>query len=269
MSQIKVAFIMGDGYSGSTLLDLILGTHRRMLGLGEVNAESFDAFLDENQICTCLFQAWDCFFWRKVLHRLRELTGQELFRLGPASEDLDQLTHRTIALFRAVKDSSSAEVLIDSSKRFERVRWLNASGRICSKVIHLMRDGRGVAYSHLKRSESFRQAILQWKSSNAQIKSWLEEEQAPESLRVKYEELCARPDEVTRHICEFLGVEWEPQMLRFGQNVHHNVRGNTMRFTIRNSLIKLDETWKNELGEAELTLFEELAGDFSRQLGYS
>ena len=56
--------------------------------------------------------------------------------------------------------------------------------------------------------------------------------------------------------------------MSFGQKTHHNVRGNPMRFSISDSAIKLDETWKNHLEDDDLNLFEELAGPLSLQLGY-
>lgn len=258
MSQITAAFILGDGYSGSTLLDLILGSHSRMVGLGEVNAESFDAFLDENQICTCLMGARECHFWNRVLGRLRELRGVESFRLRAADGNPETVTRNTIDLFGAVKDVSAAEVLVDSSKRLRRTQLLAASGSIRPKVIHLIRDGRGVAYSYTKRGKSFREAVLQWRTVNAGIKNWLDSSDAPDNIEIRYEHLCERPVEVVRDVCEFLEADWEPRMMLFGNQSHHNVRGNTMRFRSRRSTIKLDETWKEELGGEDLRLFDEL-----------
>jgi hypothetical protein len=264
---IKVAFILGEGYSGSTLLDLILGSHSRACGLGEVDAESFNDFLDQDQLCTCLLKASECHFWRKVLGHLRELTGREEFRLGRPGGDAS-LTADTIDLFRAVREVSSAEILVDSSKRFERTCLLVESGSLRPKVIHLTRDGRGVAYSSLKRGKTFRHSFLQWMEKNAAIQSWTGNGASSYSLRLKYEELCARPEEVIRRVCDFLELPWEPRMMFYGQRQHHNVRGNTMRFLIRGSKIRLDETWRQELTREDLRLFEELAGDFSRRLGY-
>ncbi len=267
-SPIKVAFILGEGYSGSTLLDLILGSHSRAFGLGEVDAESFNAFLDEDQLCTCLFRASECHFWRAVLRRLRERSGEETFRIGRPCGGMHRITQDTISLLQAVKEVTSAETLIDSSKRLERTCLIARSGLVVPKVIHLTRDGRGVAYSRLKRGNAFRKSVIQWKERNEAIQSWTGNGAAPYSLMVRYEDLCARPAEVVRRVCDFLEVEWEPRMMHFGQRVHHNVRGNTMRFLIRGSKIKVDEAWRNELSADDLSLFEELAGDFSRRLGY-
>lgn len=267
MTPIKVAFILGDGYSGSTLLDLLLGSHSRMVGLGEIDAESFDAFVGQNQLCTCLFRARECHFWAKVLQRLRGAGGEE-FKLGGTNGDGGGATRRTVELFRAVQEVSGAEILVDSSKLFERAHALAESGLVEARVIHLVRDGRGVAYSHLKRGQSFEQAVYHWLKKNAEVTDWLRAGEAPAHILVKYEDLCARPEETARRVCEFLGAEWEPQMMRFGQRVHHNVRGNTMRFLIKDSAVRLDEVWKEKLRAEDFHLFEELAGPAARQLGY-
>jgi hypothetical protein len=39
-------------------------------------------------------------------------------------------------------------------------------------------------------------------------------------ITVRYEDLTAEPERVTRELCEFLGVEWEPGMLEYGQVNH-------------------------------------------------
>lgn len=45
-------------------------------------------------------------------------------------------------------------------------------------------------------------------------------------LVVRYEELTREPEKVTREICEFLGVPWEPQMIEYGSQNHGKfVRG--------------------------------------------
>jgi hypothetical protein len=44
-------------------------------------------------------------------------------------------------------------------------------------------------------------------------------------LTVRYEELTANPAEVSRRICEFLGVPFEPRMLEYGKFDNHFARG--------------------------------------------
>ena len=44
--------------------------------------------------------------------------------------------------------------------------------------------------------------------------------QAYDGITVRYEDLTEDPATVTRQICEFLGIEWEPAMLEYGQHDH-------------------------------------------------
>jgi hypothetical protein len=45
-------------------------------------------------------------------------------------------------------------------------------------------------------------------------------------LTVKYEDVTTDPEGETRRICEFLGLDWEPAMLRYGNAEHGGmVRG--------------------------------------------
>src|SRR4051812_18428484 len=43
---------------------------------------------------------------------------------------------------------------------------------------------------------------------------------AHDGLTVRYEELAAQPEAVTRRLCAFLGVPWEPRMLDYGAFTH-------------------------------------------------
>ena len=41
-----------------------------------------------------------------------------------------------------------------------------------------------------------------------------------DGITVRYEDLTEDPAAVTREICEFLGVDWEPSMLEYGEYDH-------------------------------------------------
>ena len=49
--KIQLLYILGKGHSGSTLLDLLMGTHPQIWTLGE--AQKFPIDLKKNNLCGC------------------------------------------------------------------------------------------------------------------------------------------------------------------------------------------------------------------------
>ncbi len=66
----KYVFICSLGHSGSTLLDLLLGSHSKIFSLGEI------CFLPKNialrEKCTCGEVVTTCAFWQNVFRRINE-----------------------------------------------------------------------------------------------------------------------------------------------------------------------------------------------------
>lgn len=63
-------FICAAGHSGSTLLDLLLGSHSNVVSLGEVTQLPKNLAL--NTTCTCGLPVQDCDFWARVLRLLSQ-----------------------------------------------------------------------------------------------------------------------------------------------------------------------------------------------------
>ena len=65
----KIIYIASLGHSGSTILDMSLGCHPLIVGLGEVapllKARRDDFFNDEfnSYKCSCGEDMWTCSFW--------------------------------------------------------------------------------------------------------------------------------------------------------------------------------------------------------------
>lgn len=56
-------YILGRGHNGSTILDLILGSSKKIFGVGEFISlnNQFDAR------CSCGENTYDCEYWSKIL----------------------------------------------------------------------------------------------------------------------------------------------------------------------------------------------------------
>jgi hypothetical protein len=251
--------IVGDGYSGSTLLDLLLGSHSAMAGLGEV--DDFDAFVEHDAFCTCRRPQRDCPFWSTTLARL----GGPAFRLRLPGSTVHDVVDRTARLLRAAQDAAGVERVVDSSKRPRRARLLWESAKVDAWAVHLVRDGRAVGWAHVKRGEPFRPAVEHWARRNAEVDAWLQAGGSPPSVRVRYERLATQPETVLDELCRFLGLPFEPAMLRFCDGDHHQVGGNLMRFGTDDA-IRLDEEWRDRLTADDFAVFDDVvaAADVGR-----
>jgi len=76
---VSGVFIASLGHSGSTLLDLMLGSHPRLVSLGEVHATIARAAEKQN-VCTCGKAADDCPVWGPVLAAVRKRLAADVAR---------------------------------------------------------------------------------------------------------------------------------------------------------------------------------------------
>jgi len=73
------------------------------------------------------------------------------------------------------------------------------------RIIHLVRDGRDVAVSLLKRNRSIRLAAESWLNANSRALEWKNDSRV---LLVKYEDLVSTPGEVLSSVQKHLGVDF-------------------------------------------------------------
>jgi hypothetical protein len=76
--MVKYIYICSADHSGSTLLDLLLGSHPRAAPLGEISQLPKNIAL--NTPCTCGTAVRLCLVWRDVLCLMGEHLGTDLMR---------------------------------------------------------------------------------------------------------------------------------------------------------------------------------------------
>jgi hypothetical protein len=313
VSTAKAVFICSAGHSGSTLLDLLLGSHSVAASLGEITQLPKNLAL--NSGCSCGQRVRKCEAWRPILVAL---AADSRFRgihenpyvlylgLFEASTVVDA-NHQTLLrrcyrkvvysaaflhwawnlrmlrcgtapllrgarnkwrLFQEVCQTWSRDLVIDSSKHYLEAVALYRAEPKRTKVLLLVRDGRAVFYSALKRGNSRRRALNTWRRTYLRALPVLSRQVPPaDLLRVRYEDLATNPARELHRICSFIGMEYDSEMLNFRSQIHHIVNGNDMRFA-KAGAITLDEAWKTKLSAADLEYFEIHAGGLNRQLGY-
>jgi len=184
-------YIASSGFTGSTLLSLVLGAHHSILNLGEFFVLPFD-LKDPEALCGCGKKMTTCDFWRDVskaieqrqldlpgLARFRKRhTGDQLLRWPELAQlyNLKRFDQQDIATYaklnadvfavmtRAARSSSeispqpshdhhprSPLLFLDSSKSVYRALWLQRCDTLDVNTLHLVKDPRAFVYSTIKR----------------------------------------------------------------------------------------------------------------------
>ena len=94
--EAQLVYICGSGHSGSTLLDMLLGGHSEIAGLGEAHRLHYhwrDA--READVCTCGCNVRKCPFWLAVENELRKIPEYAACGLSGLT-----LAHKRIAHLR-------------------------------------------------------------------------------------------------------------------------------------------------------------------------
>ena len=274
-----VLYIGGYGRSGSTLLERLLAAHPDVVGVGELrNLPS----AEPGHRCSCGEPLDDCPVWHNVPRGGDRVTSDRLEGLSPLPVRTGARRQHA-AWTRAVLDglSASASVVVDSSKTdrrsARRVPWLRSLGYDV-RVIHLVRDPRGCAWSNHKgcnqRLEAGLPAGLRWPTLRTAV-SWTLANRAAESvggayLRVRYEDLVTRPSTTLRRVATFGGFDAEPccEAIEAGEvALTHQLMGNRMR-TQTTLRLHLDLAWREQLGAAARRFLETMTRRRAQRYGY-
>jgi len=170
MARVKILYVMGTGHSGSTVLDIVLGSHPRLFGCGELVHFSSPRTL-QGDSCSCGAKISECEFWTQVYGQwsgkvgaaeLKDLDGSRraferlrslprLLFFPPRGRGIESYSKLTRAVYESILETSGKEVVVDSSKGPVRALMLSSLPWADVHILHLVRDGRAVAWSYYKK----------------------------------------------------------------------------------------------------------------------
>ncbi len=227
-----VLYIAGSGRSGSTLVERILGACPGFVNVGEL-LNLFRWVAPNNERCGCGEPFSSCAFWQGVGERafggwspqiIEQVTALQarvarqrwLPRLlahphggRRFGRDLGAYHELYQRLYRAIGDQAGAGVVVDASKWSAQGLALAKAAELDVRVLHLVRDVRGVAYSwarsgvarpHAAGVGSARASMdthpvarsaLSWSACQAQAEAV--GHVVPHYSRVRYEDFVAEP----------------------------------------------------------------------------
>lgn len=144
-----------------------------------------------------------------------------------------------------------------------------------ARFVHIIRDGRAVALSYLERPEwgpkTMAEAAQHWKSRVTRGRRGGEALGRSRYREVKYEDMVADPERVTRELCEFLGLGYAPDMLdyhRRGAEFIAETKDPEAFKNLAKPVTKDLRDWRDQMSAADAALFEAIAGDLLVDLGY-
>ena len=167
--SIRVLYIAGNGHSGSTLLDIIIGSSPEIFSAGELGYITRDTIFDEK--CSCGEKIAQCDLWVPVIKKWQTKTSISLsdykklrwkFERNMASfrvlknsflpsKSFIQYCEATLALFEAIQEETGKDIIVDSTKLPQRIPVLKKI--VDLKVVHICRDAKGVLNSAKKSAK--------------------------------------------------------------------------------------------------------------------
>jgi hypothetical protein len=143
-----------------------------------------------------------------------------------------------------------------------------------TRFIHVIRDGRDVALSHLSLErgiDSVGEAAIHWKRQVERGQSDGALLGPGRYIEVRYEDLIVHPEAVLRSICELIEVDFDERMLRYYERTPE-IYGTNQPPTTHAS-VYLPPTrglrdWRQQMKGKDLEIFEAIAGDLLDRLGY-
>ncbi len=273
-STPRVLYIAGFGRSGSTFLDIVLGSQPGVFSAGEL--VSLFAELVEDRPCSCGERLRVCPLWRDVLKGVRSKLDPITYeRARDVTRSMDHVLPRApreprtygklwSTVFHEIHRATGCDLIVDSSKTMRgaslRPRALTTVVGLDVRVVHLVRDPRAVVFSAMRGWRRVRpgrwseilgpdsraglavRGIGGWLHANLRVRD--------PALIVRYEDLVDGPGEQLRRIGEAIDLDLSraAEIVAAGTSISsgHGVAGNRLRRS-ENIVLKPDLEWATRM----------------------
>ena len=208
-------FLHSSVRSGSTLLRVILNGHSRLFAPHELHLSALQVHFADHYVEEAMEElgfnkrGLENLLWDRVMSRALEASGKDFI--------VNKTPHNLFMW-----------------QRISRT-WPDA------KYIFLLRHPASIYdswYRARKKTQTAEEAV----DSTLKYVEKLDEARSNlDGVTVKYEDLTAEPEREIRRICEYLGVEYEPDMLDYGSKDHGKIKAGLGDWTGKIKSGKLQE----------------------------
>jgi len=269
-------FIVGCSRSGTTMLRLMLDSHPALSIPGE------SAFIRYLWINRRDYGTGDRFRSDRLLDDI--LTNAHFMRWGVSPQHVRNRVSRLLSPTFADIIAAPFEAYAEMNGK---VRWgdktpvyvlsISALAHLfpTARFVHLIRDGRDVASSHLSipmLDGGIWEASLLWRDwVSSGIRSG---RRLPSGhyIEIRYEDLVSDTDRQLRDLCSFLDLDFDRTMLSYHMDADKRLqtRPDWVEFhrNISQPPISSTRDWRREMPREDVRVFESVAGELLKTLGY-
>ncbi len=204
------------------------------------------------------------------------------FRFGEWGIPADAVRRRVAALERPSFADAIDAVFLAYAAEHGTTRWGDKTPNYAldvallaelfpgARFVHLVRDGRNVALSLLQVPwwpNTLPEAAQVWSHWTSVARSDGRALGVERYLEIRYEDLVDAPEESLRSVCGFLGLAYRDEMLSYPDRANGNGTPDYHRNARRPPTQGLRD-WTRDMSKDDLALFEALAGEQIRAMGY-
>jgi UDP-N-acetylglucosamine transferase subunit ALG13 len=307
-ADVQVLYVGGCGRSGSTLVSTLLGGAPGVVAVGELR--HLWRAIDRAELCGCGKPVNQCPFWEEVgavafggwsrvdirrhlqldqlVDRHRRIPGLVVpaVRSPTTRKALREYVRSLGKLYRGISTVSGERIVLDSTKDPCYGFLLRNVDGVSVRMIHLVRDSRGVAYSWQKRTVkpevpgaveymdrySPSRMALRWSAYNSLLHG-LRALGVP-TMFVKYEDFVADPRGIAERALGFAGLPDaeirvpDPTANLSDLAAQHTIAGNPMRFHLNGHGIALDDEWRLRMSRGSARRVTALSAPLLAAYGY-
>jgi hypothetical protein len=283
---MKLLFILGSARSGSTILANVLERLPGFFSAGELRF-LWDR-VDQGRRCGCGELVERCPVWSPIVEdertrhdgveaatlaawERRELrlvrTPALLARHEPvrtsSDHPLERLLSTSLRVLEALRETTGATVVIDSSKRPSNGAAMRLLPGVETWYVHLVRDARAVAFSRSqpKRNpdrdggqmpiSSIRSSVAHWSATNVAAEAVRARHGRGGSVLVRYEDFVRAPQATVARIASLVDEPYDPSIFVDERTVelaaNHTVSGNPDRFVTGPVTLRPDQRWRTQM----------------------
>jgi hypothetical protein len=261
--SVNLIYIIGTGFSGSTILGYLLSSPINVFNAGELKSLQ-EISQREDVYCTCGETVNKCSIWSKITEEdlklyqnpssctkfflsLRILFG---LKIKQKKEETSQDYRFLQKLSNEICDQKiKPQFILDNSKSLWRLIYLLRCQNINTKIIYVKRDIRGNISSYTKHKVGFWRGLFRYLVKNKLISRFLKKNKL-DFHRINYSDLCLDTKKELDTIGKYLEMDYSQYIDDLKKNPIHvpsGNRGTTEQLRKGFVGLKVDESWKQRL----------------------